>query len=81
MRLLAIILNIVLIGTVIYPLFSDMKSVSGKDLGMAALLISAPIASLLSFYLQRGESWLSLYFKRKALEEKKKIERMNSDKA
>ena len=80
MRLLAIILNIVLIGTVIY-LFSDMKSVSGKDLGMAALLISAPIASLLSFYLQRGESWLSLYFKRKALEEKKKIERMNSDKA
>jgi hypothetical protein len=80
MRSLAIVLNIILIGTVIY-LFSDMKSVSGKDLGLAALFISAPIASLFSFYLQRGESWLSLYFKRKALEEKKKIERMNSDKA
>ena len=79
-RLLVIVLDVAWIGTVIY-LFSDTNPKSAKDIGLALLFFAAPVATLLSFYLEREESWLSLYFKRKALEERKKIERMNNDKA
>lgn len=76
MRLLASVLNIALIGTMIY-LFSE-KSPQGGDLAIFALVLAAPIASLLALRVQHGEDWLSLYLKRKALEEKRKIEQLNS---
>ena len=68
MRVIAIGLNCLLMGTVLYLVLTSGEP-SGKDLALAALFIAAPIASLLSFYFSSGESWLSLYFKRKALEE------------
>lgn len=79
MRGLAIVLNVVLIGTVIY-LVSTSDKPSGKDLALAALFIGAPLVSLLAFYFSGGENWLSLYLKRKALEEKAKIARLNETK-
>lgn len=75
MRATAIALNILLIGTVIYLVLTGGET-SGEDLALAALFIAAPIASLLAFYFSGGDSWLSLFFKRKALEEKAKIERL-----
>lgn len=81
MRAIAIALNILLIGTVIY-LVSTARASGGKDLALAlaALFIAAPIASNLAFYFSGEDSWLSLFFKRKALEEKQKIERLNDTK-
>ncbi len=76
MRYVAIFFNVVLIGTVVY-LVGVQSSVSGKDLALAALFLTAPISSLIAFYMQGAESWLSLYFKRKTLEEKKKIQDLN----
>jgi len=79
MRLVAIILNIALIGTVIFLISQDSR-MSGKEIAMAALFLSAPIASLIAFYFNKGESWVSLYFKRKAMEEKAKIDKLNDKK-
>jgi hypothetical protein len=77
MRLIATILDIALIGAVIY-LLSDMKSPDGRDLIFAVLFLAAPLASLLALRVPHGEDWMSLYIRRKALEEKKKIEHLNS---
>ena len=79
MRAIAIALNILLIGTVIF-LVSTKGVSGGMDLALAALIISAPIASLLAFYFGGKDSWLFLFLKRKALEEKAKIERLNETK-
>jgi len=76
-RAIAIALNIILVGTVIYLMLTVGVGPSGEQVAFAALCIAAPIASLLAFYFNRGESWLSLYLKRKTLEEKAKIERLN----
>jgi hypothetical protein len=40
------------------------------------LLFAAPISSLTALFFIGGESWLRLYLKRKALEEKQKIEKL-----
>jgi len=80
MRLIAIILNVALIGTVVY-LVSEDTHLKGKEIAMAALFLSAPIANLAVFYFSNSESWISLYFKRKAMEEKAKINRLNDKKS
>jgi hypothetical protein len=79
-RAIAIALNVLLIGTVIY-LVSTSDVPHGKDLALAALFLAAPIASLLALYFGGGDSWFSLFFKRKALEEKAKIERIKKQDA
>jgi hypothetical protein len=79
MRAIAIALNILLIGTVIF-LVSTKGVPRGVDLALAALFIAAPIASFLAIYFNGDDSWLSLFLKRKAMEEKAKIERLNETK-
>jgi hypothetical protein len=76
MKWIAISLNLLLIVTVVY-LFAT-KGAPGKDeLFLVIVLFAAPISSLLALFLKGGESWIGLYFKRKALEEKKKIESLS----
>jgi hypothetical protein len=77
MRVIAITLNVILIATVIYFVSSSSSDLRGKDLAFFVLFISAPAASLLAFYFSAGENWLSLFLRRKALEEKAKIEQLN----
>lgn len=73
MKWIAISLNLLLIVMGGY-LFST-KGAPGKDeLFLVIVLFAAPISSLLALFFKDGESWVWLYFKRKALEEKKKIE-------
>jgi len=74
MRWIAIGLNALLIVTVIY-LFGTKGAPSKEDLFLAIVLFAAPVSSLVLLLFQSRESWLGLYFKRKALEEKKKIEK------
>ena len=76
MRPIAIVLSVLQIATFFY-LIVTRGAPSGKDLPLAVLLIATPIATLLIFYFSGSEGWLSLYFKRKTLEERKKIERLN----
>lgn len=79
MKLTAIILNLVLVATTIYLLIS--KGVPDNEgLFFVSLLLSAPTTSLIALLLSDRESWLGLYFKRKALEEKKKIESLGGAK-
>ncbi|MFZ5764811.1 MAG: hypothetical protein ACOY4H_04355 [Thermodesulfobacteriota bacterium] len=73
MKWIAISLNIILIGMVVY-LFATKGGPAKDELFLVVVLFAAPISSLLALFLKGGESWVGLYFKRKALEEKKKIE-------
>jgi hypothetical protein len=78
MRTVAILFNLLLIGTVIFLLAKDGVP-KGNEVLLLIPLIFAPIFSLIAI-LGANESWLSLYFKRKALEEKQKIDQLTGNK-
>ncbi|HEU0189110.1 MAG TPA: hypothetical protein VFQ97_03860 [Gallionella sp.] len=64
-----------MIATVLW-LFAS-KGAPGKDeIFLVVVLFAAPISSIVALSLKGGESWLGLYFKRKALEEKQKIKNL-----
>lgn len=73
MKPIAIVLNLLLIAATIY-LFATKGAPNKDEIFIVIMLFAAPISSLVALSLKGGESWLGLYFKRKALEEKKKIE-------
>ena len=50
---------------------------SGDEWLFLIPMIAAPVCSIIALLCSTGDSWLPLYFKRKALEEKKKIEALN----
>ena len=72
MKWIAICLNMLLIVTALY-LFATKGAPSKDEVFLVVVLFAAPVSSLLALSLKGGESWLGLYFKRKALEEKQKI--------
>jgi hypothetical protein len=73
MKWIAISLNLLLIVTVVYQ-FATKGAPNKDEIFLVAILFAAPISSLLALFLKDSESWIGLYCKRKALEEKKKIE-------
>jgi hypothetical protein len=75
MRTTAIILNVILIVTMVF-LIAIEGMPEGKGTLLVILIVVAPICSLIVLFGAKGEAWLSLYFKRKALEEKQKIEQL-----
>jgi hypothetical protein len=78
MRAIAIGLNFLVLGAVLYLfLSSDPGYPKGKDLALMVLFLVAPIASLVALDFSGRDGWLTLFLKRKALEEKKRIERLN----
>ena len=74
MKLIAIGLNTLLILTLLWLL--STKGMGKDDAVLFVVFIAAPISSLLTLTLNGGEGWLGLYFKRKTLEEKQKIEKL-----
>lgn len=78
MRILAILFNLLLIGVVIF-LFVKEGVPKGNELLLVIPMIFAPIFSLIAIF-GANDSWLSLYFKRKALEEKRKIDQLTGNK-
>jgi len=82
MKTLAIWLNLILILNVVYLFNQGIPSEkpASYDIGLFLLFLGTPIINLLYLFFWRGESgsWIALYFKRKALEEKKKIEKLLS---
>lgn len=73
MRFIAIVLNILLLIVLIYLFF---ESPPKKEYVLVILLFATPLSSLIALLLKGSESWLGLYFKRKMLEEKNKIEKL-----
>lgn len=77
MRNISIALNLLLISTGIW-LLVDEHSINGEDIFIYGVVFAAPLSSLVALLLKGGEGWPGLYFKRKALEERKKIEQLKS---
>ena len=75
MKWIAIGLNLLLIMMVVYE-FATKGAPGKNEFFLVALLVAAPISSLVALSLKESESWLGLYFKRKRLEEKVKIENL-----
>lgn len=78
MRIIAVLLNLIILGLALF--FLAKKGMpSGDDWLLLIPWILAPIINLIAIMLcTKGDNWFSLYFKRKALEEKRKIEQLNS---
>jgi hypothetical protein len=79
MRILAIILNIVLLVVSGFLVADEMSHPDGKDYLLAALFLGTPVVTLICLFLRRENSkgWLALFLQRKALEERRKIEDLN----
>jgi hypothetical protein len=80
MKPLVILLNVALIICALI-IFWDIgvadPSVSAErleDILFVLLMLLTPILNLIYFFLWSGESWLGCYFKRKAMEEKRKYQ-------
>jgi hypothetical protein len=77
MKIISILLNIALIIlTIPFVIATGALREGGKYLILPLLTILIPLINLLYISFWREESWLTLYFKRKSLEEKKKIEEL-----
>lgn len=76
-KTIAIVSNIILLGFVFFLFAKHGAPDSGEDLFFVILIIVSPLFSLIALMGSKGDGWLDLYFKRKALEEKKKIEKLN----
>ncbi len=78
MRILAIIANIVMLGFV-WVTMQKWGLNDTEDKLMFFLPISTAVLSLIALIFP-GKGWLALYFKRRAVEEKKKIEELEAGK-
>lgn len=80
MKFLSILLNFALLMMVIFMLLKHgMPAPNDSDFFFALLAIVAPAITL--YYLLfcvNSESWLQLYFRRKAAEEKQKLYELES---
>jgi ABC-type tungstate transport system substrate-binding protein len=76
MRILVVILNIVWLVVSGFLVYDKM---SHQDYFLSALFLGTPVVTLIYLFLskQGGKGWLTLYFQRKALEEKRKIDDLN----
>ena len=75
MKIVSIVLNILLIGLILFALVEHgLPETSEDDFWPSILLVITPLVTL--YYLlfsSNRESWLQLYFRRKAAEEKQKL--------
>lgn len=76
MRIVAIVLNLILISVVAF-LFVTEGAPNNEEWLFVMLIIASPICSIIALLGSIDGSWLSLYLTRKALEEKKKIKALN----
>lgn len=72
MKSISIGLNALLIATGIYLI--AIKGAHFRDTFFVFMLFAAPLTSLVALTRGGGESLIGLYFKRKTLEERRKIE-------
>lgn len=74
MKVLAIILNISVLAFFIFIIFDPKSKINAEEIPIMILVFSTPIVNIIALYKQSApDSWISLFLKRKALEEKQKI--------
>jgi len=77
MRILAVIANLVLLGfLIVTTIINSLRNLNGNDILILLLMISFPIINLIVLFKEYSGDWISLYFKRKALEEQVKINKL-----
>ena len=70
LKIIAILINAILLSVFLYLSIPD----EFPPFGYSLLIFGIPIINILALLLVPGkDNWIGLYFKRKALEEKKKI--------
>jgi hypothetical protein len=74
MKIAAVLFNIILLGLTIFILIDE--GIDTDTIFYYLIFIITPLLSLYTILSTKNESWLSLFLKRKALEEKKKIEKL-----
>lgn len=80
MRKAAIILNVLLlIGVGLIVAEDGIPSSSDDFFLVFLLLVVTPPFTILSLFMSKSESWLTLYFRRKAAEEKRRIAEIEND--
>jgi len=81
MKPLCILLNLALVAMIVFMLFDHgMPDADDSDFWFVILVILTPAITL--YYLifgTKSESWLQLYFRRKAAEERKKLQELESN--
>ena len=77
MRYLALLLNALQLAVVASILIKDGLP-KGNELWLIAAMIAAPTVSIVLLRIDSGNDWLALLLRRKALEEKLKIEQLKS---
>ena len=82
MRILAILFNLLLLGVFIFMFATEGSPIDWGGWLMAVSISLAPILSIVALVMncKGGKSFIGLWFARKALEEKKKIEKLQSQK-
>ena len=77
MKWTAICINVIALATGLYLVVTEpWHSPGPEEIFVVFLVFAAPISSLAALFLKDRENWLALYLKRKALEEKQKIEKL-----
>lgn len=79
LRAAAILANLLLLVAVGFVLADEGIPNSPADGMIVAILIVAPVVSLAYCLLPSGNSWLGLYFKRKAMEEQRRMDALRQD--
>ncbi len=82
MKIIAIIANLVLLGLSIFLGIDEADYMDTGTFLIFSVMILTPILSIIALVISRrdGKSFVELWFARKALEEKKKIEKLQSQK-
>jgi len=79
-RLFLLLVDLAVLGFIIIMTIKETPN-SGEDIAIVSALYVLVILNITYIFFSKTEkeSWLTLYFKRKALEEKKKIQSLQND--
>ena len=79
MKIFAIIIDVIWLGVIVWTFVTEGGQRQTADIWIFVLIVLTLLFNVVAFLAGAGlESWISLFFQRKALEEKKKIEALNS---
>lgn len=76
MKYVAILLNLLVIGTAIFFIIKNGGISTTEEYFIFFIILAAPVISLIALLLGNDKNLIGLYFKRKVLEEQKKIEQL-----
>lgn len=80
MKAVAIVLNIFLLGFAGFVVAENwIPSPDEEAFWVMVLLVIAPTFTIVTLLLDKSHSWIALYFRRKAAEERRRIQEIEKD--